>query len=139
MKKIAPLSDVQVRQAKAPDKPIFLFDGGGLYLEVLPKATKRWRLKYQHNRQKRLMTLGTYPDVSLTAARKKRDEIRAGLAAGIAPVEKQAADDRVQQGGSDDVSSCHTRVVRSNFTDAGTDAFEKSLGPIQERYLSGDR
>jgi integrase len=44
-----------VRNAKASDKPVRLFDGGGLYLEVAPSGGKWWRLKYRHEgKEKRL-------------------------------------------------------------------------------------
>jgi len=41
------LSDVMIRPAKATDKPIKLFDGGGLFLQVTPAGGKWWRLKYR--------------------------------------------------------------------------------------------
>lgn len=41
------LSDVLIRTAKAIDKPIKLFDGGGLFLQVTPAGGKWWRLKYR--------------------------------------------------------------------------------------------
>lgn len=31
-----PLTDVAIRKAKATDNPVRLFDGGGLYLEIVP-------------------------------------------------------------------------------------------------------
>jgi hypothetical protein len=41
------LSDSAIRKAKPADKPIRLFDGGGLYLEISPSGSKLWRLKYR--------------------------------------------------------------------------------------------
>jgi hypothetical protein len=41
MPKLAkPLTDIQVKRAKAGAKPLKLWDGNGLYLEVLPSGTK---------------------------------------------------------------------------------------------------
>ena len=40
-----PLSDTSVRNAKAQDKALKLFDGGGLFLFVSPAGGKLWRLK----------------------------------------------------------------------------------------------
>lgn len=39
------LSDTAIRNAKPGLKPVRLFDGGGLYVEVTPGGGKWWRLK----------------------------------------------------------------------------------------------
>jgi Arm DNA-binding domain len=44
-----PLTDTAIRNARPGEKPIRLFDGGGLYLEVSPAGGKWWRLKYRFN------------------------------------------------------------------------------------------
>ena len=43
------LTDIAIRKAKPADSPVRLFDGGGLYLEVVPSGGKWWRLKYRFN------------------------------------------------------------------------------------------
>ncbi|MBO7750858.1 tyrosine-type recombinase/integrase [Burkholderia pseudomallei] len=82
-----PLTDKAVKNAKAGDKPVKLFDGGGMFLLVTPAGQRYWRLKYRVNGKEKLLALGVYPDVSLAVARKKRDEAREKLAAGIDPNE----------------------------------------------------
>lgn len=82
-----PLTDKAVKNAKAGDKPVKLFDGGGMFLLVTPAGQRYWRLKYCVNGKEKLLALGVYPDVSLAVARKKRDEAREKLAAGIDPNE----------------------------------------------------
>jgi hypothetical protein len=42
-----PLSDAQVKRAKAGEKVVKLFDGYGLYLEVQPSGAKSWRFRYR--------------------------------------------------------------------------------------------
>jgi hypothetical protein len=50
-----PLMDTAIRNAKAGERPLRLFDGGGLYLEVSPTGGKWWRLKYRlDGKEKRL-------------------------------------------------------------------------------------
>jgi len=44
---IVPLTDAKVKNAKAQEKPIRLYDGGGLSLVVTPAGGKLWRLKYR--------------------------------------------------------------------------------------------
>jgi hypothetical protein len=41
------LNDQKCKNSKPKDKPYKLFDGGGLYLEVMPAGGKLWRLKYR--------------------------------------------------------------------------------------------
>lgn len=85
------LSIGTVKNAKAEAKPRKLFDGGGMYLYVKPKPkdankpTKYWRIDFRVNGKYKTLSLGTYPDVSLADARKKREEIRQLIAQGIDP------------------------------------------------------
>ncbi|MGP8475048.1 tyrosine-type recombinase/integrase [Burkholderia sp. PR2] len=89
-----PLTDTAIRNAKPSDKPARLFDGGGLYLEIAPSGGKWWRLKYRFAGKEKRISLGVYPDVSLAIARKRRDDAREKLAAGIDPSEAKRADKR---------------------------------------------
>jgi hypothetical protein len=41
------LTDPAIRSAKPSEKPVRMFDGGGLYLEISPAGGKLWRLKYR--------------------------------------------------------------------------------------------
>jgi hypothetical protein len=62
-------------------------DAGGLYLEVSPAGSKRWFWKtYQDGKEGR-MALGSYPTVSLAAARKARDAAKGHKSEGRNPVE----------------------------------------------------
>ena len=69
------LTDAQCRNAVcSPDKKRARFtDAGGLYLEVSPAGSKRWFWKTYFDGKEGRMAFGSYPDVSLTAARKARD------------------------------------------------------------------
>lgn len=57
----------------------------GLYLEVNPAGGKWWRWKYRSGTKEKRLSLGVYPNVSLKAAREKRDAARQQLTAGIDP------------------------------------------------------
>lgn len=81
------LTDKTVKNVKPGDTPTKLFDGGGMFLLVAPAGQRYWRLKYRTDGKEKLLALGVYPDVSLAAARKKRDAARERLAAGIDPGE----------------------------------------------------
>ena len=86
------LTDVTVRNAKASDKPFKLSDERGMHLLVTPAGGKRWRLAYRFGRKQKLLSLGSYPDVSLARAREKRDEARRLVAEGIDPSAKRKAE-----------------------------------------------
>ena len=81
------LTATAVRNAKPSEKTQRLFDGLGLYLEISPKGGKWWRLKYRYAGKEKRLSLGTYPDTSLKAARDRRDEARKLLREGIDPSE----------------------------------------------------
>ncbi|MBW0449272.1 tyrosine-type recombinase/integrase [Paraburkholderia phenoliruptrix] len=80
-----PLTDTAIRNANPAEKPVRLFDGGGLYIEIAPSGGKWWRLKYRLDGKEKRISLGTYPDVGLKAARERRDEARKLLAEKVDP------------------------------------------------------
>lgn len=88
------LTDTAVRQAKPRDKPYKISDSAGLYLLV--RATgKYWRMDYRFAGKRKTLALGVYPAVSLSEARKKRDEAKEHLAKDTDPslikaIKKQA-------------------------------------------------
>src|SRR5680860_412475 len=92
------LTDTTVRNVKAEAKATKLFDGGGLFLLVAPSGGKWWRLKYRFGGKAKLLSLGTYPAVSLKDARAKRDALRAQLAAGIDPGQARKAEKATRGG-----------------------------------------
>jgi len=94
------LTDTAVRNAKPGTKPIRLFDGGGLYLEISPAGGKLWRLKYRFDTKEKRLALGAYPDVPLKDARERREAARKLLATGIDPGETRKAEKkaRAEQG-----------------------------------------
>jgi integrase len=89
-----PLTDVAVRNAKPTSKPYKLADDRGLFLLVTPAGGRLWRLKYRVLGKEKLLSLGSYPDLSLREARDARDEARKLLANGIDPGERKQADKR---------------------------------------------
>ena len=82
-----PLTDPDCRNATCPkDRDFQRFsDGGGLRLEVTRTGSKLWRWKYRFGGKEKLLSLGSYPAVSLRNARKARDAARLQLDAGIDP------------------------------------------------------
>jgi integrase len=85
------LSDTAIKNAKPSAKAVKLSDEKGLFLLLSPAGGKWWRLKYRFGGKEKLLSLGTYPEVSLKEAREKRDEARKLLAADIDPSENRKA------------------------------------------------
>jgi integrase len=101
-KQIAPLTDLQISRAKAKGKPATLFDGGGLFILITPAGGKLWRFKYRFAGKEKLLSLGSYPELSLAQARTKRATFRKFLAEGIDPAEAKKAEeaDKIAQAGN---------------------------------------
>lgn len=88
------LTDTLIKNTKPTEKTQKLFDGNGLYLEVTPKGSKRWRFKYRFMGKEKLLSVGLYPEISLRVARERRDELRRKVAEGCDPsVERKALKD----------------------------------------------
>lgn len=64
------LSAVKVRNAKAAAEVVMLADGGGLLLAVSPAGSRVWRYRFRLAGKQQILTIGTYPEVSLEQARK---------------------------------------------------------------------
>ena len=92
-----PLTDVAIRQAQPRDKLRKLYDSRGLYLEIAPRGTKAWRLKYRFADKEKRISLGIYPEVSLKLARERRDEARKLLARDIDPSAYRKAQKRAKR------------------------------------------
>jgi integrase len=82
---LAKLSDTKIRGAKPKERPYKLFDGDGLFLIVHPTGGRWWRKRYYLDGKEQLLSLGTYPEVSLAEARDKAAILRKQLANGTDP------------------------------------------------------
>lgn len=86
-----PLTDTAIKNAKASERPTKLFDSGGMYLLVSPSGGKLWRIKYRIGGKEKLLSLGTYPEVTLKDARERRDSARKLLANAVDPSDHRKA------------------------------------------------
>lgn len=84
-KRIIPLADVQLRNAKPKEKDYKLSDGQGLYLLVNTTGGKLWRLDYTFARKRKTLALGAYPVVALVEARQRREDAKKLLDNGVDP------------------------------------------------------
>lgn len=129
MAKIArPLTNTEVKQAKPKASEYNLSDGGGLSLRVKTTGRKYWLFNYikPYVKKRTNIGFGTYPDVSLKAARELRDEARSLLAQNIDPKEHREKEYTQQE------------LAYSNTLEAVASAwFEVKKSSITENYAEG--
>ena len=78
--------DAAIRAVKAGNSRARLTDGDGLYLKLFVKGGSHgWRIDYSFAGKRNTLSLGTYPDVGLAAARRKAEEVRGLVADGQDP------------------------------------------------------
>ena len=82
-KLIQKLSDVQIRKWIKAGKPVAKSDGDGLTFTLSSAGTAAWVLRYRFGGKARELTLGRYPDKSLTRARDDARRERAKIQDGI--------------------------------------------------------
>lgn len=115
------LSVKEIENARPGPKDRKLSDEKGLFLLVASTGSKRWHLKYRFDGKEKRISFGPFPEVSLKAARAKRDEARALLAEGIDP-SRQRQERRLEQ-----------RILRENTFSAVAKEF------IAKRAADGDK
>lgn len=93
-KNINKLTTLQVKQL---NKPGWYADGNGLYLQVSYTGSKSWVFRYQTTGKERRCGLGSYPTISLIAARDSADDCRKSRLKGIDPIEQKRRRERVKQ------------------------------------------
>ena len=103
-----PLKEVDLKAAIATDKPYKLQDGGGLHVVVKRLADgstgKYWRYNYSYAGKYKTLSIGSYPEINMTAARKAHQAAKALLNAGTCPsAEKQRQKQELIQSASNQV------------------------------------
>lgn len=86
-----PLTNNEILKAKPREKDFTLHDGDGLFLLVKTTGKKLWRFRYQRpgSSSRTNLSLGSYPALTLAAARQIRDQHLTTLAQGMDPQQHQ--------------------------------------------------
>jgi len=82
----------QAEAAKPEGAPYKLNAGDGLFLQVMPNGSKRWRLRYFYLGKEKMLSVGIFPATGLQAAKDARDAAKKVLAQGIDPSQKRVDD-----------------------------------------------
>ena len=83
------LTVLSIKKAKSKEKQYKLTDGEGMFLRVYPNGSKYWQLQYWFEGKQKILSLGVWPEVSLTQAREKRVEARKIIKQGIDPLQEK--------------------------------------------------
>jgi Arm DNA-binding domain len=78
-------TDARIKDLKPKAARYLVTDRRGLSLDVLPSGKLSWLYRYRLNGTYDKVTLGRYPDLTLRAAREKRDELVTQVAEGKSP------------------------------------------------------
>jgi integrase len=79
------LDELQLRRWVAAGEPVARADGGGLTFTLSDTRMAAWILRYSRGSRRREMTLGSYPELTLSEARKRTRFYRAQIDAGEDP------------------------------------------------------
>jgi integrase len=88
------LTDIEIKSAKAGARIVKLSDGKGLQLHVMPTGSKLWRYAFRFHGVQKTLALGSYPDITLAAARRLHAEAMDLLATGVDPAAAKQATKR---------------------------------------------
>lgn len=78
-------TDTYVRSLKGKDKRYEEYEGAGFGIRVTPSSLKTWIYRYKLNKKTDKITLGHYPKMSLSVARKKFLELYEIRRMGVSP------------------------------------------------------
>lgn len=77
------LTDVQLRHWIKAGLPVAKSDGGGLTFTLTAKGAASWIVRYRFGGKQKEITLGSYPDLSLTKAREAAAAVRVQVSQGV--------------------------------------------------------
>lgn len=91
------LNDTKIKSIKPTDKAQTYNDGKGLRLLIHPNNSKYWQFRYTFEGKQKILSLGTYPEISLLEARDKAFALRKLVANGIDPQAKKIDDAKLSE------------------------------------------
>ncbi len=112
-------------------------DGGGLHLFITPAGGATWRIKYRIDNKEKVYSIGSYPAVSLAAARAELTEVKALLRENKDPVtqrrinraETSASSDNTFEGVAGEWLTMKQKEWSAGHFTKSARAFERDIYP----------
>lgn len=127
-RKVSPLTDTEIRNAKPKEKKYSISDGNGLQLTITPDGRKFWEIRYTIDGKAKQTTAGIYPAVSLKDARTKRDELKSKVSKGTDPIREKKELKLIKQAEEQD--------SQNTFEKCAADYFELIRAKISEGHFN---
>jgi len=130
------LTDAKCRNATCPaEKARARFtDSSGLYLEISPAGSKRWFWKTYADGKEGRLALGSYPHVSLMAARKARDAAKLQKSEGVDPLQARQVEKLKASVGSGDTLA----ATASDWLERGKPSWSDTHYVRESRNINKD-
>lgn len=128
------LTAVKVNQLAKPGR---YSDGGGLYLYIKDNGAKFWEFRFQLNKRRRIMGLGSYDKKlnSLSAARQKATEKRALLLQGIDPIDNERTKKKSQVAITLTFKACADRYIKNKSAEWKSDKHKQQWSNTLRDYV----
>ena len=126
-----PLKVAEIQKLNPRDRRYTVFDGHGLGLEVMRSGLKVWRAHYRLASAHGVATLGRFPQLTLTDARKRHSALMAGVRDGLSPAEQQRAEKLAKERGET------VKAFAEKYLTAHVQRRRRDIAPMR-RYLERD-
>ncbi|MFK3660146.1 tyrosine-type recombinase/integrase [Scandinavium sp. NPDC088450] len=100
------LTNAQIKNAPVKDREYLIADGAGLSILIKPNGAKLWRFRYSLFGKKQKLSIGSYPEITLSQARVKAADARAKVAQGISPVDERQKETKASNSASSFEAVC---------------------------------
>jgi integrase len=129
------LTDTLIKKTRPPSKPRKLMDERGLFMLMTPSGGRWWRFRYSFAGKEKLLSLGTYPDVSLKAAREAREDARRLLAKGVDPSAARREAKQAQRSAAENDFEAVAREWLENVKSAWVTVYHSDTVKRFERFI----
>lgn len=120
------LNAFQVKNAKPRESSYKISDGNGLFLHVAPSGNKTWRYRFKINSKESTFVIGSFPAISLEAARTARADLRELIRGGTNPALTRKAEKKEEP--------TKEKEDRKTFSAVARAWSEKHAPSISERH-----
>ena len=129
------LIDSEIKAAKPKDKPYKLSDGDGLVLLIQPNGSKYWRYRYRFGGSEKMLSIGTYPKITLRDARQLRNNARDLLKQGIDPSKHRQEEKQRKAIAAENSFESIARLWFEHWKSTKVEAHTKQIQAMLDRYV----